>query len=144
MATEDQINGLSNDAFDRMASAVRFVESDPRYTLKKRRWGGPVAASSSSGGASLIQFAISSVVCSGDTIESVTGTVTDVGCDATEPSVGDSVDLVDVMSLLVGYPPALIGRTGVAMKQEQAGGGAYPTDCSWVIWNLEAGYVECS
>lgn len=99
---------------------------------------------SGGGGASQIQFAITDVVCSGTTVESITGTVADVICGATDPIVGEEIDLIDPQSLLVGYPAAIIGRSGFAVRMEQDDSGPYPTGCSWKIVNVEAGYVECS
>ncbi len=94
----------------------------------------PVAASTQ-----MIQFKITAVHCSEGT---ATGTVDDVFCGGTDGvAVGDSVDLLDPIGYLVGYPALLVGRVGYAAKTEVDGPNG--ATCVFKIISMEDFGVNC-
>lgn len=94
---------------------------------------------SSSGGAQPVEFTLATVDCEAGT---ATGTVTDIGCESTGVSIGDTIDLVDTKNLLVGSSESLVGRTGEGFLMSQD--GPYGADCVYKIWTLEGTQVECA
>lgn len=117
-------NTLSG-AVERLSQATFGFGADVLVTgpmiFKKRLRG---AASSS---ASIVAFTIDTADCEALT---ATGTVTRVACDLTDPVVGDSIDLVDVLGCMLTGDP--VGLSGLAVKMENP----YGYDCEWVIQTL--------
>jgi hypothetical protein len=64
--------------------------------------------------------------------QTASAVVTEITCGTTDVSVGDAIDVTDVMGCdIVGAEDTLVGRRGVATKIE---GGEY--GCEWAIIRL--------
>lgn len=136
LVTREKLQELRDD-HDFLASMVRSPAQRRIVLYPSQR------AATSTGGASLIQFTIDvdSVDCDAGT---ATGTVTDVICGATDPTVGDTVNLVDPLGFLIGNPALLANHVGFAVRMETDETVPYPETCSWKILSMDDLGYNCA